>query len=306
MVFPSNEIKSGPNSQTFHETESCSGESFGLDGINHPGQSPQVILEKQTPTNRRLKNQPQPVVLLSINKNSHPGLLTLLLNCPKNRLISGKTLPFSPEASPTVMLKYVCAYVPIQGEYARPACKPLLRDQSKVIQSYGGRKYTFGYLQSQQYTDLCSTLDRYVHEAGVTQLKKQKPVMWLSALRWDRFNLGVNIMNTKKIEAIIAPQETHFVGDGFRVHNFVPGVSGLSMQRMNPFILLDYNSKFVFPPSEQSKGVDVPPTLKDSKPSPLLTRGVLRTMTVVAVAGINWMKERYNGMTAAIGILHKE
>ncbi|MCP2938075.1 pirin family protein, partial [Salmonella enterica subsp. enterica serovar Typhimurium] len=59
------------------------------------------------------------------------------------------------------------------------------------------------------------------------------------------------------IETIVAPREPHFVGDGFRVHNFVPGA--LTMQRMSPFIMLDYNSKFVFPPSQKPKGVGVHP-----------------------------------------------
>lgn len=42
----------------------------------------------------------------------------------------------------------------------------------------------------------------------------------------------------------MAPPETHWVGDGFRVHNFIPGGYHLEMERMTPFILLDYNSKY--------------------------------------------------------------
>ncbi|MEG1200200.1 MAG: pirin family protein, partial [Algoriella sp.] len=35
-------------------------------------------------------------------------------------------------------------------------------------------------------------------------------------------------MATKKVEKIVSPAPPHFVGDGFRVHNFIPG-QGLSM-----------------------------------------------------------------------------
>ena len=46
-------------------------------------------------------------------------------------------------------------------------------------------------------------------------------------------------MNTKNVSAVIAPASPHFVGDGFRVHNFIPGNPQLHMQRMDPFIMLD-------------------------------------------------------------------
>ena len=66
-------------------------------------------------------------------------------------------------------------------------------------------------------------------------------------------------MATKNIALVAAPGTPHFVGDGFRVHNFIPGAPGLTMERMSPFIMLDYNSKYHFPPSEIPKGVGVHP-----------------------------------------------
>jgi len=66
-------------------------------------------------------------------------------------------------------------------------------------------------------------------------------------------------MNTKNIEAVIAPREPHFVGDGFRVHNFIPSGYHLDMRKMDPFIMLDYNSKFHFPATDKPKGVGVHP-----------------------------------------------
>ena len=29
-------------------------------------------------------------------------------------------------------------------------------------------------------------------------------------------------MSTKQVEMVLAPKQPHFVGDGFRVHNFIP------------------------------------------------------------------------------------
>lgn len=50
-------------------------------------------------------------------------------------------------------------------------------------------------------------------------------------------------MSKKQIDFVTYPQETHWVGDGFRVHNFIPGVPGMEQEQMNPFVLLDYNAK---------------------------------------------------------------
>ncbi len=64
-------------------------------------------------------------------------------------------------------------------------------------------------------------------------------------------------MSTKTVAKITKPAAPHFVGDGFRVHNFIPGTS--TMQEMDPFIMLDYNSKYHFTPSEIPRGVGVHP-----------------------------------------------
>ncbi|MFN8330708.1 MAG: hypothetical protein U0T81_05755 [Saprospiraceae bacterium] len=56
-------------------------------------------------------------------------------------------------------------------------------------------------------------------------------------------------MNTtvKSVENIFNPPPVHMVGDGFRVHNFIPGIPQLSMQRMDPFIMLDYSHYYFSP-----------------------------------------------------------
>lgn len=111
-------------------------------------------------------------------------------------------------------------------------------------------------------------------------------------------------MNTKNIEAVIAPREPHFVGDGFRVHNFIPSGFHLDMRRMDPFIMLDYNSKFHFPATDKPKGVGVHPH-----------RG-FETVTIAYEGSVSHHDSSGGGgtihqgdvqwMTAASGVLHKE
>ena len=111
-------------------------------------------------------------------------------------------------------------------------------------------------------------------------------------------------MATKKVEIVVAPPEPHFVGDGFRVHNFIPGFYRLSMQRMDPFIMLDYNSKFYFAPSEKPKGVDVHPH-RGFETVTIAYKGSVAHHDsgggggVIGEGDVQWM-------TAASGVLHKE
>lgn len=109
-------------------------------------------------------------------------------------------------------------------------------------------------------------------------------------------------MKTRHIESVIAPRTPHFVGDGFRVHNFIPGT--LTMQRMSPFIMMDYNSKFVFPPSKIPKGVGVHPhrgfeTVTIAYKGKVAHGDSYGNSGVIGEGDIQWM-------TAASGILHKE
>lgn len=111
-----------------------------------------------------------------------------------------------------------------------------------------------------------------------------------------------NDMSTKKIEKIIAPRTPHFVGDGFRVHNFIP--SGMKPERTDPFIMLDYNSKYSFPPSEIPKGVGVHPH-KGFETVTVAYKGKVEHGDssggggVIEEGDVQWM-------TAASGVLHKE
>ncbi len=111
-------------------------------------------------------------------------------------------------------------------------------------------------------------------------------------------------MTIKKVEKVISPAGTHFVGDGFRVHNIIPGSQGLSMQRMSPFILLDYNSPHYFGPSAVPRGVGVHPH-RGFETVTLAYKGRVEHHDssggggIISEGDVQWM-------TAGSGVLHKE
>lgn len=111
-------------------------------------------------------------------------------------------------------------------------------------------------------------------------------------------------MATKNVKMVSAPREPHYVGDGFRVHNFIPGGYGLEMQRMDPFIMLDYNSKFYFSPTGKPRGVGVHPH-RGFETVTIAYKGSVAHHDsgggggVIGEGDVQWM-------TAASGVLHKE
>lgn len=109
-------------------------------------------------------------------------------------------------------------------------------------------------------------------------------------------------MKTRSIEKVSQPGTPHFVGDGFRVHNFIPGTS--SMERMDPFIMLDYNSKYNFPPSSIPKGVGVHPH-RGFETVTIAYKGRVEHGDSAGGGGIIGEGD-VQWMTAASGILHKE
>lgn len=111
-------------------------------------------------------------------------------------------------------------------------------------------------------------------------------------------------METKKVELIASPPQYHWVGDGFRVHNFIPGGYHLEMERMSPFIMLDYNSKHHFPPSDKPRGVGVHPhrgfeTVTIAYKGRVAHHDSSGGGGVIGEGDVQWM-------TAASGVLHKE
>lgn len=111
-------------------------------------------------------------------------------------------------------------------------------------------------------------------------------------------------MEKRNIEAIITPPMPHMVGDGFRVHGFIPGHPKLNFSRMDPFLVLDYNSKFHFPPSDTPRGVGVHPH-KGFETVTIAYKGSVAHHDSSGGGGV--IKEGdVQWMTAANGILHKE
>ncbi|WP_347069579.1 pirin family protein [Flavobacterium sp. WV_118_3] len=111
-------------------------------------------------------------------------------------------------------------------------------------------------------------------------------------------------MATKNIEIVVAPRTPHFVGDGFRVHNFIPSGYHLDMERMSPFIMMDYNSKYHFAPSEIPRGVGVHPhrgfeTVTIAYKGKVAHHDSSGNSGVIGEGDVQWM-------TAASGVLHKE
>lgn len=111
-------------------------------------------------------------------------------------------------------------------------------------------------------------------------------------------------MVTKKIELVIPPRPAHFVGNGFRVHNFIPSGYRLDMKRMDPFIMLDYNSKFHFGATDTPRGVDVHPhrgfeTVTIAYSGKVEHHDSAGGGGVIGEGDVQWM-------TAASGVLHKE
>lgn len=111
-------------------------------------------------------------------------------------------------------------------------------------------------------------------------------------------------MKTRNIEKIIPPPPVHWVGDGFRVHNFIPGMGQMTRERVSPFILLDYNSKHYFAPSERPRGVGAHPhrgfeTVSIAYKGKIAHHDSFGNSGVIDEGDVQWM-------TASSGLLHKE
>ncbi|HET8573767.1 MAG TPA: pirin family protein [Edaphocola sp.] len=111
-------------------------------------------------------------------------------------------------------------------------------------------------------------------------------------------------MATKAIESVIAPSTPFYVGDGFRVHHFIPGHPFPTMQRTDPFIMLDYNARQRLEPSETPKGVGAHPH-KGFETVTIAYKGSVEHQDshggggVIHEGDVQWM-------TAGSGLLHKE
>jgi len=107
----------------------------------------------------------------------------------------------------------------------------------------------------------------------------------------------------KTIESVLSPPPPHMVGNGFRVHNFLPGHLR-NEARMSPFFLMDYNAKIDLPPSDIPRGVGVHPhrgfeTVTIAYHGKVAHHDSAGNSGIIEEGDVQWM-------TAASGILHKE
>lgn len=110
-------------------------------------------------------------------------------------------------------------------------------------------------------------------------------------------------MKTKEIKKIINESHVHMVGDGFRVSQYIPGSQHL-ISEVSPFLMLDYNAPYHFPPSQHRKGVGAHPH-KGFETVTIVYEGKLEHRDssggggVIGPGDVQWM-------TAGNGIVHDE
>lgn len=107
----------------------------------------------------------------------------------------------------------------------------------------------------------------------------------------------------RSIEKIYIGPKVHWVGNGFAVSNYFPEGLG-SMERLSPFILLDYNAPFEFPPALTPKGVGQHPhrgfeTVTFALEGAVEHHDNKGNHGIIYPGDVQWM-------TAAEGIMHKE
>jgi len=107
----------------------------------------------------------------------------------------------------------------------------------------------------------------------------------------------------RSIQGIHRGAPFHMVGDGFRVSNYFPSGRDLG-SRISPFLLLDYNAPFEFPPSESVKGVGAHPhrgfeTVTISYEGYVEHHDNQGNHGIIGPGDVQWM-------TAGSGLLHKE
>ena len=112
-------------------------------------------------------------------------------------------------------------------------------------------------------------------------------------------------MAFKSIEAVLPPDNLHFVGDGFRVYGILGRKEPLSMKRMSPFLLLDYAPVHYFPPNNGApRGVGPHPhrgieTVTIAYKGKVEHNDSTGAGGIIEEGGVQWM-------TSGSGILHKE
>lgn len=109
--------------------------------------------------------------------------------------------------------------------------------------------------------------------------------------------------NERKINGIYRGDGIHWVGDGFRVSNYIPFNN--FAQKISPYVLLDYHPPFAYPPARNGKrGVGVHPhrgfeTVTLAFEGSVAHEDSSGNAGMIGPGDVQWM-------TASSGILHKE
>ncbi len=112
-------------------------------------------------------------------------------------------------------------------------------------------------------------------------------------------------MALRAIEAILPPDNLHFVGDGFRVYGILGRKEPLTMKRMSPFLLLDYAPVHYFPPNNGALLGVGPHPHRGIETVTIAYKGKVEHNDstgaggIIEEGGVQWM-------TSGKGILHKE
>jgi redox-sensitive bicupin YhaK (pirin superfamily) len=107
----------------------------------------------------------------------------------------------------------------------------------------------------------------------------------------------------RSIEGVYKPPRMHWVGDGFRVAGYFNAIPN-AMERLDPFLMLDYHPTHVYAPSPRPRGVGVHPhrgfeTVTIAWQGSVAHHDSTGGGGVIGPGDAQWM-------TAAGGILHKE
>ncbi|MBC5629230.1 pirin family protein [Clostridium sp. NSJ-6] len=109
--------------------------------------------------------------------------------------------------------------------------------------------------------------------------------------------------NFRSIERIFKGPESHMVGDGFKVSQYLPAAIN-DMERLSPFLLLDYHAPHYYNPSSTRLGVGAHPhrgfeTVTIAYEGKVEHHDNNGNHGIIGPGDVQWM-------TAASGILHKE
>ncbi|MBS6184030.1 MAG: pirin family protein [Clostridium celatum] len=107
----------------------------------------------------------------------------------------------------------------------------------------------------------------------------------------------------RTIEKIFKGPDSHMVGDGFKVSQYLPVGIG-DMERLSPFLLLDYHAPHYYEPSSTIRGVGAHPhrgfeTVTIAYNGKVEHHDNKGNHGIIGPGDVQWM-------TAASGILHKE